>query len=119
MEHSILEWIQGTFEGVNCPSIETLYSGDVQSLILHQIEPNFWSSPVRASDPRSLPSRSDKHRNLITLTQSAEAYFQCRSEPNVLPMNFKTTLIDQLLDMNSQRALLVTIDLILIVMLNS
>jgi hypothetical protein len=34
-------------------------------------------------------------------------------------MNFQTTQIDQLLDLNSQRALLVTIDLILIVMLNS
>jgi hypothetical protein len=70
------------------------------------------------TNSKPLPSRADKVRYFQYLDQMAEEYFQSRNEPSVVPINFSSTHIDQMVDVHSQKALLITIDLMLIVMLN-
>jgi len=63
-------------------------------------------------------TRPEKIRNFKLICQCAEKYFKDLNEPSVIPLNFGPQ-IDQLVDIHSQKALLVTIDLIIVVMLNS
>jgi len=63
-------------------------------------------------------TRPEKIRNFKLLCQGADKYFKDLNEPSVIPANFGPQ-IDQLVDIQNQRALLVTIDLIIVIMLNS
>ena len=129
MEQSIIEWLQGVFDGIEVPSFDRLYDGDIQLKALNQMEPQIWDSKILdkptanpsrkfVTSNKTLLSRADKVKFLQYLHQQSEEYFNQRNEPSVIPINFKSTQIDQMIDMHSQRALLATIDLMLIVMLN-
>lgn len=136
MEQSLVEWLQGTFENLKFNDFNALYDGEVQLQVLNQIEPGTWDATVSSrrtsttfsswkqeksqqQSSRGLLSRADRVRNFKYMAECAATYFQSRNENSIIPINFVSTQIDQLVDMHSQKALLVTIDLITVVMLNS
>jgi hypothetical protein len=86
--------------------------------VLERSSPSPSRKFVTSSNTKPILSRADKVKYLQYLDKMAEEYFQSRNEPSVVPINFSSTHIDQLVDMHSQKALLITIDLMLIVMLN-
>ena len=73
------------------------------------------------ADKKVVPllSRSDRIKNFKYMAQCADKYFKETNEQSVIPMNFVSSQIEQLVDIHSQKCLLVTIDLILVVMLKS
>jgi hypothetical protein len=79
------------------------------------------ASLSKGRDPGQKPilSRSDRVKNFKYIAQRAEVYFRNRNEQNLIPINFATTQIDNIVDVRSQKSLLITIDLIIVVMLNA
>ena len=64
-------------------------------------------------------SRSDRVKNFKYIAQCGDNYFKNRNEQSMIPLNFVNTQIDNIVDIKSQKSLLITIDLIIVVMLNS
>ena len=56
MEQSIIEWLQGVFDGIEVPSFDRLYDGDIQLKALNQMEPQIWDSKI-IDKPTATPSR--------------------------------------------------------------
>ena len=138
LEQSIIEFLEGVFDNVQISAFKRLYDGDLQLQVLNQMEPDYWKptsssgEKKRASqvftpsskknDKRAtapLISRAEKLKNFKYLAQCADKYFNDLNESSIIPPNFASSQINQLIDLHSQKPLLVTIDLILIVMLNN
>lgn len=139
---SVVEWLQGTFRDVELSDFGELFDGEVQLQVLNELEPNVWhpknvlsnkyqtilsvnntksAQLSKARDQRQRPilSRSDRVKNFKYIAQRADVYFKNRNEQSLIPINFVTTQVDNIVDMRSQRSLLITIDLVIVVMLNS
>lgn len=92
MEQSIIEWMQGTFQGVNISNFKQLFDGEIQVHILSQVEPEIWNKDVSSPQkrrPSFIPSiknadkklqpvlnRGDKVKNFKILAAGAERYFK-------------------------------------------
>ena len=68
---------------------------------------------------RPILSRSDRVKNFKYIASCADQYFKNRGETSLIPLNFVSTQVNQIIDCKSQRSLLITIDLIIVAMLNS
>lgn len=64
-------------------------------------------------------SRAERLKNFKYLAQCAEKYFTDLNESSIIPANFTTSQLSSLIDLHAQKPLLTTIDLVLVVMLNS
>lgn len=138
---SVVEWLLGTFKDIELTDFDELFDGEVQLQVLNELEPNIWhpknvlankyqtilsvnntkSAQLSKSreGQRPILSRSDRVKNFKYIAQRAEVYFKNRDEQSLIPINFATTQIDNIVDMRSQKSLLITIDLVIVVMLNS
>lgn len=100
-----MEWIQGTFNGVQMAAFKQLYDGEALVQILHTLEPEYWPNPgttplkkktsftpsFKNADKKLLPvvNRTEKVKNFKYIVSHAEKYFKDRGEKSSIPSNFQ------------------------------